>query len=202
MWRTCEERDRQKPAFLIIWFLLFLLFLFFLLFHAFAERNSFLCFDLINISFPHFILFVLAFYVSKFELRERNPSFYELLARCFIQRLFALRTSITFICRNGKIFFTHLLIHLKHLKSVFAPMSVLWGQIMHSPCYLTACKRVIKVTVMHSFSHWRLMFNSELLWISWTYYATEQEGYLCKCAPFKIFPELSDMDGSIWCSSV
>lgn len=35
---------------------------FFLLFHASAERSSlFVCFDLINISFPHFILFVLAF---------------------------------------------------------------------------------------------------------------------------------------------
>lgn len=39
-------------------------------------------------------------------LRERNSSFYELLARCLIQRLFALRTSITFIYRNGKIFYT------------------------------------------------------------------------------------------------
>lgn len=50
-----------------------------------------------------FYLVCVGFYVSKFELRERNS-----LSEVFSFRdcVFVLkRTSVTFICRNGKIFF-------------------------------------------------------------------------------------------------
>lgn len=152
MWRTCKERDRQKPAFLIIWFLLFLLFFFPFCFHAFAERNSFLCFDLINISFPHFILFVLAFYVSKFELKKAEFIILRAIGQVFHSEIVCLRTSLTFIYRNGKIFFTHLLIptetfffffQSRYPSSSFFEDSVRSRSCSHcmSRAYLIACRR-------------------------------------------------------------
>lgn len=181
VWRTCKERDRQKPGVfffppndLIPFFvsLFFCCVFFFFSFHAFDQKKLHcLCFSFNKYLISSFYLVCVGFYVSKFELTERNPSFYSVFIQRFVLFLFPLpsflctkRTSLTFNCRNGKSIFLYFLcifffyIFLSRLCECEQMMQIP----VQSPHLLACrCNGVVvgghkgRVTVLHS-----LIFNS------------------------------------------